>query len=30
MIQFLLGMIVGGTVGAARMSLFRIGGDDNE
>ena len=30
MIQFLIGMIVGGTVGVAMMSLFRIGGDDNE
>lgn len=30
MIQFLIGMIVGGAVGVAMMSLFRIGGDDNE
>lgn len=29
MIQFLIGMVVGGAVGVAMMSLFRIG-DDNE
>lgn len=30
MIQFLIGMIIGGVAGVAMMSLFRIGGDDDE
>ncbi len=30
MIQFLIGMIVGGVAGVAMMLLFRIGGDDDE
>ena len=30
MIQFLIGIIVGGVIGVAMISLFRIGGDDNE